>query len=101
MSAQQRTGLYKALSARGWRTKEPGTEAAPGWRGPEALSARGWRTREPLSEELSLEQPRLVERVGQALVDRALGLDEVAAIAGAGPGRDYLFFLPRQRLAAV
>ena len=77
LTARQRTGLYKALSA------------------------RGWRTREPLSEELSPERPRLVERLGQTLLDRGLSPEEVASIAGAAPGRDYPFFLPRPRLSVV
>ena len=77
LSAHQRTSLYKALSSRGWRTKEP------------------------LSEELPPERPRLVERLGQALVDRGLSPEEVAALAGAAPGRDYPFFLPRPGLSAV
>ena len=77
LSARQRTGLYKALSARGWRTKEP------------------------LSDELSPERPQLVERLGQALVDRGLSAAEVGAIAGAVPGRDYPHFLPTPRLSAV
>ena len=77
LSARQRTSLYKALSA------------------------RGWRTREPLSEELSPERPRLVERLGQTLLDRGLSPGEVAAIAGAAPGRDYPFFLPKPPLSVV
>jgi Zn-dependent peptidase ImmA (M78 family)/DNA-binding XRE family transcriptional regulator len=77
VSAGRRTNLYKALSA------------------------RGWRTREPLSDELSPERPRLVGHLGQALVDRGLSPDEVAVIAGAAPGRDYPSFLPKPRLSAV
>ncbi len=77
VAARQRTGFYKALSARGWRTNEP------------------------LSEQLSPERPQLVERVGQVLVDRGLSPEEAGAIAGAIPGSDYPFFLPRPRLAAV
>ena len=76
LSTRQRTGFYKALSARGWRTKEP------------------------LSEELAPERPRLVERLGQVLVDRGLSPEEVARLAGAAPGRDHAF-LPKPRLSAV
>ena len=74
LSARQRTGLYKALSSRGWRTKEP------------------------LSDELSPERPRLAEHLGTTLVDRGLSPEDVAAIAGAVPGGDYPFFLPKPRL---
>jgi len=77
LSARQRTGLYKTLSARGWRTIEP------------------------LSNELSPERPQLAERLGEALMARGLGANEVATIAGAVPGRDYPFFLPGPRLSAV
>ena len=77
LSAQRRTGFYKTLSARGWRTNEP------------------------LSEQLPPERPQMVERVGQVLVDRGLSAEETGAIAGAIPGSDYPFFLPRPPLAAV
>ena len=77
ISASQRTGLYKALSARGWRTNEP------------------------VSDQLPPERPRLVERLGQVLVDRGLSPEEVAVIAGAAPGCPDLFFLPKRRLSAV
>ena len=77
ISAHQRTNLYKALSARGWRTKEP------------------------LSEELVPERTSLVERLGQVLVERGLSPEEVAVIAGAASGPDRPFFLPRTRLSVV
>ena len=78
LSAQQRTGLYKALSRRGWRTKEP------------------------LSDELAPERPTLVTRLGQTLLDRGLTPGEVAQIAGAASGHsDHPFFLPKPRLSAV
>ena len=77
ISAHQRTNLYKALSARGWRTKEP------------------------LSEELVPERTSLVERLGEALVERGLSPEEVAVIAGAASGPDRPFFLPRTRLSIV
>lgn len=47
-----------------------------------ALSARGWRTREPLSDELAPEQPRLSEQIASALGQRGLTPEEVATIAG-------------------
>ena len=78
LSAQQRTSFYKALSS------------------------RGWRTREPLSDELAPERPSLVERLGQTLLDRGLTLAEVAQIAGAAPGgTEHPFFLPKPRLSVV
>ena len=77
LSARQRTGFYKTLSARGWRTNEP------------------------LSNELPPERPQLAERLGQVLMARGLDANEVGSLAGAVPGRDYPFFLPRPRLSAV
>ena len=78
LSAQQRTSLYKALSS------------------------RGWRTREPLSDELVPERPSLVERLGQTLLDRGLTPAEVAWIAGAAPdAAEHPFFLPKPRLSVV
>ena len=76
ISGQQRTNLYKALSR------------------------RGWRTREPLSDELAPETPRLAHRLGQVLLDRGLRPDEIATIAGAAPG-SALAFLPAQRPLAL
>ena len=78
LSAQQRTGLYKALSRRGWRTNEP------------------------LSDELAPERPALVAQLGQTLLNRGLTPQEVALIAGATPNpSDRPFFLPKPRLSAV
>ena len=76
--AKERTGLYKALSRRGWRTNEP------------------------LSDELAPERPTLVTRLGKTLLDRGLTAREVAFIAGATPtASDRPFFLPASRLSAV
>ena len=78
LSAPQRTGLYKALSS------------------------RGWRTREPLSDELAPESPRLVTQLGQTLLDRGLTRHEVTRIAGAAPGpSERSFFLPETGLSVV
>lgn len=46
------------------------------------LSARGWRTREPLSDELVPEHPKLTDQIGAALSQRGLAPEEVAKIAG-------------------
>ncbi len=77
ISASQRASFYKTLSARGWRAKEP------------------------LSDELPLERPQLAQRLGQVLIERGLTTDEVAGIAGAAPGHEHLFFLPKPRLTVV
>ena len=46
------------------------------------LSARGWRTREPLSDELAPEHPQLTGHIAAALAQRGLASEEVAKIAG-------------------
>jgi Zn-dependent peptidase ImmA (M78 family)/transcriptional regulator with XRE-family HTH domain len=46
------------------------------------LSARGWRTREPVSDELIPEHPLLTREIAKALADRGLTAHEVATIAG-------------------
>ena len=52
------------------------------------LSARGWRTREPLSDELVPEHPRLAEQIAAALAQRGLTPEEVAKIAGFASSKD-------------
>jgi Zn-dependent peptidase ImmA (M78 family)/transcriptional regulator with XRE-family HTH domain len=47
-----------------------------------ALSARGWRTREPLSDHLPPEQPTLIGDIGRTLADRGLSARDVARLAG-------------------
>ena len=64
------------------------------------FSRNGWRKREPLSDELPPEQPQLVKRLGQVLLDRGLTVEEVATIAGVSPNHDA-FFLSRPRLRAL
>jgi len=58
ISADQRTNLYKSLSA------------------------KGWRTREPVSDELPPETPELPQNIGEALRSRGMSSDEIAEFAG-------------------
>ena len=68
LSPGQRTSLYKMFSARGWRTREPG------------------------SDELASERPQLVHSIGRSLSDRGLNPGEIAAIAGySDPSHNGLF----------
>jgi Zn-dependent peptidase ImmA (M78 family) len=46
------------------------------------LSARGWRTQEPLSEELPPETPLLLRNVSEALISQGLSRHEVAQVIG-------------------
>ncbi len=66
-----------------------------------ALSARGWLTREPLSDELSPERPQLVERLSRELLNGGLTHDEIATIAGVSADGERPCFLPKPRLSIV
>lgn len=66
-----------------------------------ALSARGWRIHEPLSDELSPEVPTLPSEVADALAAQGLGLSEIAQVVGlSGPDVPHPF-LPSRRLRAL
>jgi Zn-dependent peptidase ImmA (M78 family)/DNA-binding XRE family transcriptional regulator len=62
-----------------------------------ALSVRGWRTREPVSDELAPETAQLARSVGMALRNRGLSADEVARLAGFASDRDNSIFRPEPR----
>ncbi|WP_026198112.1 helix-turn-helix domain-containing protein [Sciscionella marina] len=61
-----------------------------------ALSARGWRTREPVSEELMPETVSLPSDIAAAVLDRGLNADELARIAGFASDTDNTVFRPAQ-----
>ena len=68
LSPSQRTSMYKMFSAKGWRTREPG------------------------SGDLVPERPELAMSIGKSLRDRGLTDNEVAHIAGfADAGHNDLF----------
>lgn len=78
LKAQERTSLYKMLSARGWRTQEP------------------------VSAELPPEHPRLTLDIPLALADKGFTAAEIATLAGfADPQENHLFPLHTQHLRAV
>ena len=58
LSQTQRTSMYKMFSARGWRTREPG------------------------STDLAPERPELPQEIARALLARGLSAQEVATISG-------------------
>ncbi len=68
LSTVERTRLYKVLSARGWRTKEPG------------------------SDEIPAELPQLPAAIGRSLCSSGLSPDEIATIAGFASSRDNTIF---------
>jgi len=68
LSPTQRTSMYKMLSAKGWRTREPG------------------------SEDIAPERPALAESIGQGLSARGLTAQDIASIAGfSEPSRNTVF----------
>jgi len=67
-----------------------------------SLSAKGWRTREPLSDEIPPEKPQLAAHIGEAMAAKGLTADEIAQMAGfADASRNTLFQPPTRRLRAV
>jgi Zn-dependent peptidase ImmA (M78 family)/DNA-binding XRE family transcriptional regulator len=56
------------------------------------LSAKGWRTREPGSDDIAVEEPELVQAIGRSLSARGLSPEEIARIAGfSEPSQNNLF----------
>jgi Zn-dependent peptidase ImmA (M78 family) len=68
VNAQERTNLYKRLSARGMRTHEPG------------------------SNQLTPEAPRLARHIAESLHARGLDADEIAHLAGFSSPRENAVF---------
>lgn len=78
LSSAQRTSLYKTFSA------------------------RGWRTREPLSDAIPPETGDLPAAIASAFLARGLTMDELARIAGFASDTDNVLFRPpAARLRAV
>ncbi|MEU8355925.1 XRE family transcriptional regulator [Nonomuraea sp. NPDC048882] len=78
MSATERSNMYKAFSARGWRTTEP------------------------LSGELAPEHPTLPVDIGNALSRKGLAAGDIAYLAGfATPEHNELFPAAQPRLRPV
>lgn len=66
------------------------------------LSARGWRRREPVSDELTPERPTLATKIGEALAQRGFNQFEIARFTGfREPSIDNPFLPPVQGLRAV
>jgi Zn-dependent peptidase ImmA (M78 family)/transcriptional regulator with XRE-family HTH domain len=67
-----------------------------------SLSNRGWRTREPLSDELPPEAPALAQSISEAMADKGLSREEIAEMAGfSDADRNTLFVVSTRRLRAV
>lgn len=78
LSSAQRTSMYKAFSARGWRTTEP------------------------VSDQLPPEDPALPATIGEVLYGKGLTEEEIANLAGfSHPAQNDLFPVPGRRLRPV
>jgi Zn-dependent peptidase ImmA (M78 family) len=67
-----------------------------------SLSAKGWRTREPLAEELIPEVPRLGRSIAEAMAAKGLTREEIASIAGySSPAHNTVFSADSRRLRAL
>ncbi|MER7115057.1 XRE family transcriptional regulator [Saccharomonospora azurea] len=67
-----------------------------------SLSAKGWRTREPVSDELPPEYPELAADIGAALLAKGHTREEIAVLAGFAPSNaNHLFNPARPRLRVV
>lgn len=66
-----------------------------------AMNARGWKTKEPASEFIPAEIPELPRHVGESLGRRGLSPDEIADIAGYRDAAENPFAPSRPRLQSV
>ena len=73
LSAQERSSLYKQLSARRWRTNEPA------------------------SDEVPVEVPRLASHIADTLLAKGLTMTEIAQVTGFWSPKDNNAFVPSRR----
>jgi|ERR1017187_590316 Zn-dependent peptidase ImmA (M78 family)/transcriptional regulator with XRE-family HTH domain len=89
----------QALIERTWDMKM--ISAAERMRLYKALSARGWRTREPLSDEMLPERPALPRKIGETLASGGLSQLEIAELAGFARPDPRNPYLPTPKLRAL
>jgi len=89
----------QALIERAWDMKM--VSAAQRTRFYKALSARGWRIREPLSTEVVPENPGLPRKIGETLAAGGLSLQEIAELAGFARPDPHNPYLPMPKLRAL
>ncbi|MFE3202875.1 helix-turn-helix domain-containing protein [Embleya sp. NPDC059237] len=67
-----------------------------------SLSNKGWRMREPLSDELVIEEPALAISIGDAMEAKGLTRDEIAEMAGFSEASlNTVFAAPVRHLRAI
>ncbi len=90
----------QALIERAWNLKLIAPGARTGFY--KQIGARGWRTREPISDQLPPETPKLAADIGAALASRGLSDVEIARVAGYSQVSDENPFQPpRRRLRSI
>lgn len=89
----------QAIIERAWQLKM--LDPAHRTRLYKALSARGWRTQEPLSEELAPERPELPAKIGESLASSGLSPQELANVAGFARLHPMNPYQPRRNLRAL
>lgn len=89
----------QALIERTWEMRM--IDAAQRTRFYKALSARGWRTREPVSDELLPERPELPHKIGESLASSGLSLQEIAELTGFAHPDPRNPYLPMRKLRAL
>jgi Zn-dependent peptidase ImmA (M78 family)/DNA-binding XRE family transcriptional regulator len=89
----------QALIERAWELKA--ISAVQRTRFYKALSAQGWRSREPLSDEIPAEVPSLPQEIGSALASGGMSPSEIAELAGFSRPDPSNPYLPRPKLRAL
>jgi Zn-dependent peptidase ImmA (M78 family) len=89
----------QAIIERAWEMKM--IDPAQRTRLYKSLSAKGWRTREPLSDELFREAPELPRKIGESLAAGGLSLQEISELAGFASADSRNPYLPGRRLRAL
>jgi len=89
----------QALIERAWDIKM--ISAVERTRFYKALSARGWRVREPLSDEMVGESSELPRQIGEVLASGGLSNQEIAEVAGFARPDSRNPYLPTPKLRAL
>jgi Zn-dependent peptidase ImmA (M78 family) len=89
----------QAIIERAWQLKM--IDADQRTRLYKSLSARGWRTQEPVSDELSIERPELPSKIGEILASKGLSHQEISELTGFARPDSMNHYLPRRYLRSL